>query len=109
MSNNPFAVFQSESPKVAGAFNGLISSISSSGDLDEKTQQLIFLGIKASQGDTEAVAAHVGMAKHAGASREEVRGAILVTLTACGVTGVVHCLVPALETYDRQTEKENKP
>ncbi len=49
---NPFYVMQTETPRIAEAFNGLIEAISSSGSLDAKTRQLIYIGIKASQGES---------------------------------------------------------
>jgi alkylhydroperoxidase/carboxymuconolactone decarboxylase family protein YurZ len=98
--NNPFKVLQEETPDVAQAFDNLIKAIASTDGLDAKTRQLIYIGIKASQGDTGAVAAHVPMAKSDGATREEVRDAILLSLTVSGVKGIVSCLVPALEAYE---------
>ena len=45
------------------------------------------------------------MAKAAGATREEIKNTILLTLTVCGVSGVLSCLEPALAAYDKeQTE-----
>ncbi len=102
MSNqNPFAVLKEEAPQVSEAFDSLITAISSTGGLDAKTRQLIYIGMKASQGDTQAVIAHTPMAKREGASRSEIRDAILMTLTVCGVQGVTHCLIPALEAYEQ--------
>jgi AhpD family alkylhydroperoxidase len=98
---NPFAIFREEAPQVADAFDGLIQAVSSTGGLDAKTRQLIYIGIKASQGDTGAVQAHVPMAKASGATREEIRDAVLLTLTVSGVLGITHCLVPALEAYEK--------
>lgn len=103
-SKNPFAVLQKESPQVSEAFSNLIGAVSSAGGLDAKTRQLIFIGIKASQGDALAVAAHVPMARNGGASREEILGTILMTLTVSGVSGITNCLVPALEAYERKDE-----
>lgn len=103
-SKNPFVVLQKEAPQVSRAFTDLISAVSSAGGLDGKTRQLIFIGIKASQGDASAVAAHVPMAKSEGASREEILGTILMTLTVSGIQGITNCLVPALEAYERKDE-----
>jgi len=100
-NKNPFVTLQEEAPQVAGAFNGLIQALSSTDGLDAKTRQLLYIGIKASQGEAGAVIAHVPMAKAQGATRAEIRDAVLLTLTVAGVTGVTHCLVPALEAYDR--------
>ena len=98
---NPFTALQEEAPQVAGAFNGLIAALSAADGLDAKTRQLIYIGIKASQGEAGAVTAHVPMAKAQGATRAEIRDAVLLSLTTAGVTGVTHCLVPALAAYDR--------
>lgn len=99
-NQNPFKAFQSEAPQVAAAFDGLIDAISSQDGLDPKMRQLVYIGIKASQGDAGAVAAHVPMAKSHGATRDEIRDTILLTLTVSGVQGIAHCLVPALEAFE---------
>lgn len=99
-TSNSFQVFQQESPEIAGAYNNLLATIGTAGSLDDKTRQLIFIGIKASQGDTSAVTAHVPMAKKAGATREEIRDSIVMTLAISGFQGISHCLVPALECFD---------
>jgi len=100
-TTNPMVRFKTEAPEVALAFNGLIESICKNGSLDDKTRQLIYIGIKASMGDSSAVVAHAPMAKSAGASREELRDTILLTLTVCGVKGVVSCLPAALDAFDQ--------
>jgi alkylhydroperoxidase/carboxymuconolactone decarboxylase family protein YurZ len=41
------------------------------------------------------------MAKAAGATREEVVDAILMTLTVSGIRGVVHCLPEAVLQYEK--------
>ena len=99
-TQSPMTVFKTAAPQVAQAFDGLIQAISQNGGLDAKTRQLIYIGIKASQGDTAAVTAHTPMVKSAGASREELRDAILLTLAVSGVKGVVSCLPAALDAYD---------
>jgi alkylhydroperoxidase/carboxymuconolactone decarboxylase family protein YurZ len=93
-------IFKTEAPRVSAAFDGVIEAICALDGLDDKTRQLVYIGIKASQGDGQAVAAHVPMAKAAGARREEIRDTVLITLTVCGVKGVFTCLPAALETYD---------
>jgi alkylhydroperoxidase/carboxymuconolactone decarboxylase family protein YurZ len=59
-----------------------------------------YASVKASQGGATAVAAHVPMAKQAGATWDEIKGAILLTLTVSGVLGVLACLSPAKQAYD---------
>ena len=94
-------VFQKEAPEVATAFNGLIQSLVASKGLDPKTKQLIYIAMKASTGDTMAVRFHVPMAKAAGATREEVVDAILMTLTVSGIRGVASCLPEAVKQFEQ--------
>lgn len=98
---NPIEIFQKEAPEVAKAFNGLVESLKETNGLDAKTKQLVYIGIKSSMGDTTAIYYHVPMAKNLGATREEVRDAILITLSVCGLKGVVSCLPVALDAYDK--------
>lgn len=95
-----YQTFLKEAPKQAEAFQGLIASLTMEDGLDAKTMQLIYIGIKASQGNADAVTAHVPMAKESGATKEEIKNTILLTLTVSGVTSVLTCLEPALTAYD---------
>lgn len=99
MQQNPMELFQSEAPEVAQAFNGLIQSLVGRKGIDQKTKQLIYIAMKAAMGDDMAVKAHIPMAKAAGATREEVVDAVLMTLTVSGIRGVVHCLPAVAEYY----------
>ncbi|RXK86923.1 carboxymuconolactone decarboxylase family protein [Filimonas effusa] len=98
---NPIELFQKEAPAVAEAFDGLVESLKASQGLDGKTKQLVYIGIKAAMGETTAVYFHVQMAKKLGATRDEIKDTILITLTVCGLKGVVNCLPAALEAYDQ--------
>jgi len=98
---NPLEVFQKEAPEVAKAFDGLIEALKSTTGLDAKTKQLIYIGIKSAMGDTTAVYFHVPMAKKLGATREEIKDTILITLSVCGLKGVAGSLPLALEIYDK--------
>lgn len=101
---NPLDIFQKEAPEVAEAFDGLINSLKNTKGLDAKTKQLVYIGIKAALGDTTAIYYHVPMAKKLGASREEVKDAILITLSVCGLKGVASCLPVALEVFDKSAQ-----
>ena len=93
-------LFRREAPDVAKAFDGLIASLVASRGLDEKTKQLIYIAMKAAMGDDTAVKAHLTMARQAGATREEVVDAILMTLAVSGIRGVVHCLPEAVKAFE---------
>ncbi len=102
MSNkrNLMEVFQQEAPEVAQAFGGLIQSVSSMKALEPKMKQLIYIAMRASQGETSAVLAHIPMAKRDGATRDEIKETIIMTTTVCGIKGVASCLAEALDLYD---------
>jgi AhpD family alkylhydroperoxidase len=97
---NLMELFHDEAPEVALAFGGLIQAVSNMKALDSKTKQLIYIAIRASQGETTAVTAHVPMAKKAGATRDELKEVIVMTTTVCGIKGVASCLEAVLEVYD---------
>lgn len=99
-SRNPLEIFQAEAPDIARAFDDLIKAIAASKGLDEKTKQLIYIAMKASNGDVSAVNAHVPMAKKLGATKAEVVDAILMTLTVSGIRGVVSCLPEAVKHFE---------
>jgi AhpD family alkylhydroperoxidase len=97
---NLMKVFQEEAPEVAQAFGGLIQSVADMKALSPKMKQLIYIAIRASQGETTAVTSHVPSAKQAGATRDELKEAIVMTAVVCGIKGIASCLIPALEAYD---------
>ena len=98
---NPLEIFQKEAPEVAKAFDGMIEALRNTTGLDAKTKQLVYIGIKSSMGDTTAIYYHVRMARNLGATREEIKDTILITLSVCGLKGVASCLPTALEVYDK--------
>lgn len=100
MTTNPMEIFKQVAPEVAAAFDGLIQSLIASKGLDEKTKQLIYIALKAAEGDDAALKFHVPMAKQLGATREEVVDAILITLTVSGIRGVVTCLPGAVKQFE---------
>jgi alkylhydroperoxidase/carboxymuconolactone decarboxylase family protein YurZ len=82
------------------AFFDYAGAIQKTCGLDEKTFQLCNMAVQASRGGVGSVAAHAGFAKKAGATRQEVLGAVLVTLMTNGINGVNDCLAAAAEGYD---------
>lgn len=92
-------LFKKEAPEIANAFDSLIQAIVLSKGLDEKTKQLIYIALKAVQGDTQALSFHIPMAKKAGATKAEVVDALAVTLTVAGIKGVASGLPIALDLF----------
>ena len=86
---------------MAKAFDGLIEALKGTTGLDPKTKQLVYIGIKSSMGDTTPMYFHVQMAKKLGATRDEIKDTILITLSVCGLKGVASCLPSALDIFDK--------
>ena len=99
-ATNPMDIFEKEAPEISTAFDTLIQALKQTKGLDDKTKQLVYIGIKAALADHNAIFYHVPMAKKAGATREEIKDTILLTLTVCGLAGVTSCLPVALSVYD---------
>ncbi len=97
--SNAFQTFMSEAPKHAEAFMGAVHGLEAAGALDRKTAELAYLAVLAALRMESGVPFHVGLAKQAGASREEVISALLVGLPAAGL-GVTQALPAALAAYD---------
>jgi len=97
---NPLQTFVDECPEVQKAYAGLIDSLIAMKGLDGKTKQLIYIAIKIITNDLNAVRFHVPMAKKAGATRDEVKSAVLLCLTATGLKAVSEGLDLVLESYD---------
>jgi alkylhydroperoxidase/carboxymuconolactone decarboxylase family protein YurZ len=97
--SNAFRAFLTDAPDHAKAWMGAVQGLDKASVLDEKTEELAYLAVLASQRLVSGIPFHVGMAKAAGASREEVISAVLIGLPAVGNT-VIEALPVALEAYD---------
>jgi alkylhydroperoxidase/carboxymuconolactone decarboxylase family protein YurZ len=97
--SNAFQAFLSEAPEHARAWMGAVQGLDAASALDKKTEELAYLAVMASQRLLSGIPFHVGQAKTAGASREEVISAVLVGLPAVGNT-VIEALPVALAAYD---------
>ncbi len=94
-----FAAFGSETPAHARAWMSAVQALGEASALDAKTEHLAYLAVLAAVGAESGVPFHAGLAKGAGASREEVTSAILVGLPAAGQR-VIAALPAALAGYD---------
>jgi len=97
---NPLQTFVEEAPEVQKAYAGFIQSLIAAEGLDQKTKQLIYIGMKMIADDERAVMMHVPMAKNAGATREEVKTTVLLGLSVIGLKAASKYLLLALESYD---------
>ena len=100
MNKNPLQTFVEEAPDVQKAYAGFINSLIAIDALDNKTKQLIYIGMKMIADDERAVRMHVPMAKSAGATREEVKSTVLLGLSVIGMKATSKYLPLVLECYD---------
>jgi alkylhydroperoxidase/carboxymuconolactone decarboxylase family protein YurZ len=99
-----FQTFLTEAPGHADAWMGAVKGLDQAGALDRKTEELAYLAVLAAQRLTSGVPFHVGLAKAAGATRNEVISAVLVGLPAVG-NAVIEALPIALAAYDESAER----
>jgi AhpD family alkylhydroperoxidase len=76
--------FRDEFPAIARAYDDLGNLTAEAGPLDEKTVQLVKLGMALASGQEGAVHSHARRALQAGANRDEIRHAGLLGLTTLG-------------------------
>lgn len=97
--SDAFRAFLAETPEHGRAWMSAVEGLGAASALEPKTRHLAYLAVLAAMRLTDGLPFHVGLAKAAGASRDEVASAILVGLPAAG-NGVVHALPAALAAWD---------
>jgi len=97
---NSLETFQAEAPEVQNAYARVIDSLIALKSLDQKTKHLIYIGMKIVTDDKNAVFYHVPLAKNSGATRDEIKETIILSLTVTGLKNISNFLVKALEIYD---------
>jgi alkylhydroperoxidase/carboxymuconolactone decarboxylase family protein YurZ len=99
--NNPFDIFRHEAPEVQEAYAQVVNTLAALKSLNNKTKQLIYIGMKVVTDDKNAVFYHIPMAKAAGASRDEIKETIVLSLTVTGLKSISTFLSEALKIYDK--------
>jgi alkylhydroperoxidase/carboxymuconolactone decarboxylase family protein YurZ len=99
--SNAFQTFFEEAPAHAKAWMGAVQGLDEASALDEKTGELAYLAVLAAMRMESGIPFHVASAKKAGATRDEVIGAILVGMPAAGQV-VISSLPAALAAYDAE-------
>jgi alkylhydroperoxidase/carboxymuconolactone decarboxylase family protein YurZ len=94
-----FMMFMREGGAVSQAFMEMVTKAAETSALDRKADELAYLAVLAAVRMTGGLAFHVKSAKKLGATRDEVKSAVLVGLPAVGLQ-VLDALPLALEAYD---------
>jgi alkylhydroperoxidase/carboxymuconolactone decarboxylase family protein YurZ len=97
--SDAFKAFQAVAPKQAEVWMGAARGLGAASALDPKTAALAYLAVLAAMRLASGVPFHVGLARQAGATREEILSALLVGLPAAGNV-VIQALPPALEALE---------
>jgi len=94
---DPWQLFLSQHPDLANAVSGGIDDLFSRVRLDEKTKQLVYIAAQTTVCYPLAVKYHVPEALKAGASPDEIVGAMTVAAAAAGPKGLVLCYAAVAE------------
>lgn len=89
--NLDFELFKQEFPEVGEIFGELFQSVSSEA-LDEKTKQLVYLGILTANRYGPAVRVHIAKALDAGANPDEIKEAMMLAIPAGGLCNFLSVL-----------------
>jgi len=87
-----FKDFMEDHPAIATAYEALGTAVHSDGPLNEKTRALIKLGISTGAGLEGALHSHTRKAIDAGATKEEMRQAIILALPTIGLPATMAAL-----------------
>lgn len=75
---SPWEVFVKERPEVVKAFQEMMKQINKNNVLDQKTMELIYVGIYSTIREAGSLRHHINEAFKAGATKEEVEAAALL-------------------------------
>lgn len=93
--------FQEKFPQVYAAYETLGKTAAESGPLDEKTRELIKLGMAAARGSESAVQSHVHRALDAGATPGEVEHALVLGVNTLGFPAMMTALSWAWKAIEK--------
>jgi 4-carboxymuconolactone decarboxylase len=94
--------FKRHFPDISESYAELAKSCNDAGPLDEKTRELIKLGVAIGLNSDGAVRSHARRALAVGANAEDVRHAVLISMTTAGFPA----MVAAMKWVDEVLEKQ---
>jgi alkylhydroperoxidase/carboxymuconolactone decarboxylase family protein YurZ len=97
--SSAFLAFLTEAPAHAAAWGAATDALAAASALEPKTRHLAYIAVLAALRLESGVPFHVGLAKAAGATRDEVISAILLGIQPGG-HGVTACLPAAIAAFD---------
>lgn len=101
--------FAARYPELAQTHEKIAQAINALGHLDERTTELVKIGVCVGAGLESALRAHVRRATQAGASQEEIEQAILQGMNTCGFPRTVAAWSWAQEQFARDEAEKQDP
>jgi alkylhydroperoxidase/carboxymuconolactone decarboxylase family protein YurZ len=99
MEKNGFEIFLEESKEIGHAYMNFIKELSSKSSLEKLTHDLVYISALVASGSIGGIAFHVKEAKSHGATRDQIKSAVLATMPLIGMS-VLEPLSIALQCYD---------
>ncbi len=93
--------FSSSYPEIFKAYREMGTLVRESGPLDEKTQNLVKLGIAVGSNSKGGVKSHTRKAIETGATKEEINHAILLALSTIGFPNMIAAVSWAGEVIEK--------
>lgn len=87
-----FDVFKKSAPDVVEAFFDMIKVLEKRCPLDNKTKELVLLGILTGKQSLDGIPTHIKRAKEHGATDEEIITVLISALPSCGMGAVLNAL-----------------
>lgn len=98
--------FAARYPELAQTHEKIAQSINALGHLDERTTELVKIGICVGAGLESALRAHVRRATQAGATQAEIEQAILQGMNTCGFPRTVAAWSWAQQQFERDEAEQ---
>jgi AhpD family alkylhydroperoxidase len=89
-----------DAPEFMQAFRSMVDAVEKSGVLDEKTTELILVGIAVSKQCAYCIHLHVDLALKAGASRQEILAAAQLAVVMGGGPALMYAVNTVVEALD---------
>jgi 4-carboxymuconolactone decarboxylase len=94
--------FKKHFPEISESYSKLAVSCNEGGPLDEKTREMVKLGIAIGLSSEGAIKSHTRRALATGGTAEEVRQAALLALTTAGFPSMIAAMKWVDEVLDKQ-------
>ncbi len=102
---NKYTNFASDYPEIFEAYKQMGTLAREAGPLDEKAQNMVKLGIAVGANSRGGVMSHTRKALESGATKEEVKHAVLLALSTTGFPNMIAAMYWVDEVFQKSEEK----